>query len=157
MKEIISESLLKLRARQKRYHEKHKEERNQKMRGWYQKNKEEHNEKMRNHYQQNKEQYRENEREWYANNKEYAHDKVRKRRAKKKDVIGGHFTQKQFSELCNYYNNRCLCCGRGDVKLSADHVIPLGPPYSDEISNIQPLCLTCNQKKGVATTDYRND
>jgi 5-methylcytosine-specific restriction endonuclease McrA len=155
MLEIISEKLNNLRKRRKRYHLYHKEERNQKDKEWYEKNKEARKVSKHAYYIKHKEEQRARERERYADHKDEAHDKVRKRRAIQKSAVGGHFTTKQFRELCNFYGNRCLRCGRTDAKLTPDHVIPLGPPHSDEISNIQPLCLKCNQQKGTKTTDYR--
>jgi 5-methylcytosine-specific restriction endonuclease McrA len=59
--------------------------------------------------------------------------------------------------LCAHYGNRCLACGRDDVKLTADHIVPLARGGSDDISNIQPLCARCNSKKGTKTMDHRPD
>jgi 5-methylcytosine-specific restriction endonuclease McrA len=84
-------------------------------------------------------------------------DHTRKRRARKRNVIGGHFTEAQFVELCEHYGNKCLDCGDDNARLYPDHVIPLGPPHSDEISNIQPLCQPCNSRKHTKTADYRGE
>lgn len=82
-------------------------------------------------------------------------EKMHRRRAKRINVVGGHFTEKEWSDLLDAYGHRCLCCGRNDVALERDHVIPLGPPHSDEITNIQPLCRSCNASKGAKVIDYR--
>jgi len=92
--------------------------------------------------------------------KQANHDKVmeswRKRRAIQLGIEGGHFTDKEFQELCDLYGNKCLKCG-ATGKLTADHMpLNLQVPHSDEISNIQPLCLSCNSKKHTMTVDYRN-
>lgn len=76
------------------------------------------------------------------------------RRARKSEG-GGAFTASEFRQLCNRYNNRCLACGRTGVKLEADHVVPVSLGGSSDISNIQPLCVTCNRQKYTKTTDYR--
>lgn len=76
-----------------------------------------------------------------------------RRRARKMNASGS-FTAKQFKDLCDYYENTCLCCGVTG-RMSADHVIPLVCGGSNDISNIQPLCRSCNCKKGAKTIDYR--
>jgi 5-methylcytosine-specific restriction endonuclease McrA len=76
------------------------------------------------------------------------------RRAKRRGN-GGSYTVKQWRALCAQYDHRCLACG--EVKrLTPDHVIPLALGGSSDIRNIQPLCLPCNWRKSVRTTDYRN-
>jgi 5-methylcytosine-specific restriction endonuclease McrA len=43
----------------------------------------------------------------------------------------------------------CAICGEADfnARLTEDHIIPLTRGGSDDISNIQPLCNSCNCKK----------
>lgn len=36
-----------------------------------------------------------------------------------------------------------------------DHVVPVLFGGSNDISNIQPLCRSCNSSKGASTVDYR--
>lgn len=48
-----------------------------------------------------------------------------------------------------------MCCGVTGVALEADHVVPLTRGGSNDISNIQPLCGTCNRSKFVKGVDYR--
>ena len=66
----------------------------------------------------------------------------------------GSFTADEWDALCARYDYRCLCC-RERKALTADHVIPLFRNGSNRISNIQPLCLSCNCKKGTRIIDYR--
>ena len=78
---------------------------------------------------------------------------VAKRRARKLNN-GGSFTVKEWDDLKKCYGFKCLAC-RKIKKLAADHVIPItkgGPSY---ISNIQPLCISCNAKKYNKIVDYR--
>lgn len=44
---------------------------------------------------------------------------------------------------------QCRGCGRGDrtVKLTIDHIIPIAKNGSNDISNLQTLCMKCNQQK----------
>ena len=69
----------------------------------------------------------------------------------------GTYTAQEWTELKETYNYTCLCCGKQepDIKLTPDHVIPLTKGGSNTIDNIQPLCITCNKRKGTKKTDYR--
>lgn len=46
--------------------------------------------------------------------------------------------------------HQCQKCGKQklETQLSIDHIIPLAKNGSNDISNLQTLCLNCNQKKG---------
>lgn len=67
---------------------------------------------------------------------------------------GGSHTLLEFQTLCDMFGNQCLCCGQ-KVKLTEDHIIPLSRGGSDDISNIQPLCQSCNSSKNNRAIDYR--
>lgn len=79
------------------------------------------------------------------------------RRRARKRANGGNFTPEQFIELCAHYGNCCLKCGRSDLALTPDHIVPLSRGGSNHISNIQPMCLIDNLKKGTKIIDYRPD
>lgn len=79
---------------------------------------------------------------------------TQRRRAREAGATGD-FTAEQFTELCEKYDNRCLCCGE-TKKLTADHIIPLSKGGSNDIDNIQPLCQSCNSKKHTQTTNYQD-
>lgn len=85
--------------------------------------------------------------------KDVMYQNVHRRLARKRNALG-HFTRKQFRELCAIYSNKCLCCGE-KLKLEADHIVPLARGGSDDISNIQPLCRNCNAQKATDSIDYR--
>ena len=91
--------------------------------------------------------YRQENLEAYA-----AHAHTRRTR---KTQAGGRYTGAEFKALCEHYGGKCLCCGRDDVKLTADHVIPVSKGGRSDIDNIQPLCQFCNSSKGDKTIDYR--
>jgi 5-methylcytosine-specific restriction endonuclease McrA len=67
----------------------------------------------------------------------------------------GSFTAQEFREHFERYGNKCLACGDTEAVLEADHVVPLIKGGSDSISNIQPLCGSCNRMKFVNIFDYR--
>ena len=86
--------------------------------------------------------------------REYICMKSQERRARKK-ANGGSYTLREWEDLCAEYGNHCLCCGRNDVILTVDHVIPLVDSGLNDISNIQPLCKSCNSRKHTEHIDYR--
>ncbi len=77
-------------------------------------------------------------------------------KTRKKGAQGTH-TLNDWLELKAHYNFMCLCCKQFEpnIKLTEDHIIPLSMGGTDTISNIQPLCGYCNNKKYVKTTDFR--
>lgn len=80
------------------------------------------------------------------------------RRARERQA-NGEFTPKEWRDLCRHYGFACLCCGQTQpfIKLTPDHVVPLSKGGSNDIDNIQPLCLQCNLEKATKTIDYRPD
>ena len=66
----------------------------------------------------------------------------------------GTYTHAEWETLCAHYDHRCLCCGERRP-LTVDHVIPLSRGGSNTVDNLQPLCLSCNDRKGSRTIDYR--
>lgn len=81
---------------------------------------------------------------------------VKKRRITKLGATGSH-TQEEWVNLKEEFDFICICCGleESETTLSEDHVIPLSKGGTDDISNIQPLCRSCNSKKGTKIIDYR--
>lgn len=72
----------------------------------------------------------------------------------RKKQASGDFTTEEWIRLCDYYGNRCLACGKQE-SISIDHIVPLSKGGSNDISNLQPLCLSCNSSKNARTIDYR--
>lgn len=68
------------------------------------------------------------------------------------------FSGRLWTLLKKRYNYTCLCCGgkEPDIELVADHVIPKSKGGPNIIANIQPLCRSCNARKGIRSFDYRS-
>lgn len=67
---------------------------------------------------------------------------------------GGSHTAAEWRLLCERCNWCCACCGRRRP-LTKDHVIPVIQGGSDDISNLQPLCGSCNRAKHGMAMRYR--
>lgn len=105
-------------------------------------------------YRANKEHHLSVGQKWRKENREATCAISARRRAR---IYGneGDYTGVEFKKLCSQYDNRCLACGRNDIPLTADHIVPVSCGGSNYIDNIQPLCQSCNSSKGTKTIDYR--
>lgn len=79
----------------------------------------------------------------------------------RKNAVGSH-TEEQWQALLKICGHQCLCCkskprriDRASI-LTKDHVIPIIRGGSNSIENLQPLCMTCNARKGTKAIDYRD-
>jgi len=124
--------------------------------GWAKTNSSRLNEIARNRYAQNPEKQKQATKKWTQANPGKAAAAIAKYLTKKASATGS-YTGAEWVELCARYGNRCLCCGRDDVPLTADHVIPVTKGGTNDIGNMQPLCTSCNSRKHNRTADYRPD
>jgi len=108
------------------------------------------------YYQENKERIDVKNKEWQKANPE-AFAEYKRRRRMRKSGNGGSFTRQEWQALKAQYNYSCLCCSKREleIKLEADHVIPVSKGGNGFITNIQPLCGPCNNSKHIKETDYR--
>lgn len=77
-------------------------------------------------------------------------------RRMREEITGGYFTATEWKNLKKQYNYTCPSCGKKepDIKLCADHIIPIICKGTNEINNIQPLCGICNSKKYTKTIKF---
>ena len=49
--------------------------------------------------------------------------------------------------------HRCQYCGRGDVSLTVDHIVPKARGGDDTWENLVTACVECNNRKGDRTPE----
>lgn len=84
-----------------------------------------------------------------------AHNQKRRELAKR--LSGRSHTFQQWLTLKNWGGGVCFSCMRREpeIKLTRDHIVPISRGGTDDIANIQPLCLRCNVTKHTKVADYR--
>jgi 5-methylcytosine-specific restriction endonuclease McrA len=112
--------------------------------------------KMLEFRQQNPTYNRDYNREWARSHPDKRAEKDNKRRAFKMGRKTS-FTSQEWEVVKRAYNYTCLRCGsrEPEIKLTADHVVPISKGGAGTIDNIQPLCKSCNSAKHNQTIDYR--
>jgi 5-methylcytosine-specific restriction endonuclease McrA len=103
---------------------------------------------------QHPEEVRQKNREFYRRNPAKYLAKEQRRRTKKSNA-GGAYTAEEWNALLDLYGHCCLWCGRSDVKLTVDHIVPVSLGGTSNIDNIQPLCRSCNSRKRTKVMDFR--
>jgi 5-methylcytosine-specific restriction endonuclease McrA len=123
-------------------------------RTYYEQNREHYQRLRRAYYEANREAYAERCRRWREENPEAAAAILHNRRARERGA-SGRWSAEQWRALVDFYGDACLACGVRD-NLAKDHVVPIFLGGDNTIANLQPLCKSCNSRKGVADTDYRD-
>jgi 5-methylcytosine-specific restriction endonuclease McrA len=153
-KSYYKENKEKVRIKNAKYQHENRERLNKKSKAWREKNKDYFSNYFRNVTEERKSYVREKVKQWSKNNPDKKRAKAQKRRAAKAGN-GGSFTAEEWKALKKECGGVCLCCGK-KKKLTVDHVIPVSKGGTSYISNIQPLCQSCNASKGNrSSTDYR--
>ncbi len=84
-------------------------------------------------------------RRWKKKNPERMSHLKARRYAREKGAEGSHSLD-EWKALKAKHQYLCVRCGQ-KKPLTKDHIIPLSEGGTDNISNIQPLCRSCNSKK----------
>lgn len=121
---------------------------------WHRKNKDKVNSSNKKYRENNPEKVREITRNYRTKHPE-KNTQYNENRRSRKISNGGSISDKEWVSIKIKYGNICLCCGRNDVKLTMDHIVPLSKGGLHSPDNIQPLCGRCNSRKHNKTIDYR--
>lgn len=97
----------------------------------------------------NPDEHRRRGREWAKANPVTIRVYANSRRALKK-ANGGTHTERDISEIMEMQNGKCAYC-RIDIssKYHVDHIMPLKLRGRNDRSNLQVLCVPCNQAKSA--------
>lgn len=144
-----------INAINKKYYKKNRKRRTELSKLWRIKNLEKVRRYNKNYRDKNLELVRERTRKWQKENPERVSLLQRRYRATKANLPGS-FTAEEFERVKAFFDYKCVCCGE-ITPLEADHIVPISwPNSSDYIQNIQPLCKSCNGRKGNHhDMDYR--
>jgi 5-methylcytosine-specific restriction endonuclease McrA len=58
------------------------------------------------------------------------------------------FNRREKRALAIYYGFRCAICHRRLDKYEGDHIVPYSKGGETDVRNGQPVCSSCNRKKG---------
>ena len=84
-------------------------------------------------------------RRYCKNNPEVISHLKARRYAREKGAEGSHSLD-EWQRVKDFHRGLCAYCKQAK-KLTKDHIIPLSKGGNDYITNIQPLCQSCNSKK----------
>lgn len=59
----------------------------------------------------------------------------------------GRLGDDEWQMVLKSHNNACAICGAVE-NISIDHIVPLSKGGTNTIDNVQPLCRSCNSRKG---------
>ena len=62
--------------------------------------------------------------------------------------VSGSFTRDDLVNRFAQYGNKCAHCGSAE-HITVDHIVPISRGGTNHIDNIQPLCKSCNSRKGA--------
>ncbi|MCI0488970.1 MAG: HNH endonuclease [Blastocatellia bacterium] len=70
--------------------------------------------------------------------------------------VEGQVSLREWLKMLGEFDGCCCCCGDSE-EIEMDHIRPTSKGGPHTIENIQPLCASCNKRKGKSDKDYRHD
>lgn len=153
-REYFKQNREKANAATAKWTREHPEERLAAKRIWKEKNHEKVNAQARADYWRNKEVNNQRARDYKKRNPERTRAYNANRKALLRGAIGS-VSASAWDALKWICGQVCLGCGRSDVRLTQDHIVPLKQGGVHSIKNMQPLCSSCNSKKRITAIDFR--
>jgi 5-methylcytosine-specific restriction endonuclease McrA len=145
-------------AQKKEYRRTHRAERRENNKDWVRRNPGKRRAQRLRYKLSHLEEYRKRDSErskrYYRENPEIIAAQRARRRARVHNA-DGEYSEDQWLKLLEMCGESCAACGATE-DLTRDHIIPLTWGGSNFITNLQPLCKTCNSiKQDLYAADYR--
>lgn len=142
----------KIREYHKKYYHHHAEKLREVSRVWNQENKERRREYLRQKYAENPTPFKIRSKRYTVSNPIMLTLKNHRRRNSMLQAEG-ILTEEDWEIIKTVYGNLCAFC-RKAKKLTIDHIIPVTLGGTHWPENIQPLCGSCNARKGNRLNDF---
>lgn len=150
-----------LKAKSNEYYRNNPDVAKQKANERYHNNIESEREKRREYGKSHKEEHRIRSKRWSDNNRDKRREQAnnyqasekgtaaRLRRRSRERALPTEYTHEHWQQCITAWDEHCAYCGSIDVKLTADHFIPLANETCPGTvpSNIVPCCKSCNSSK----------
>lgn len=144
------------RAYFKTYYHEHKERLRDSTKRWVSENKAKATLMWAEYYKAHRDNYRDYHDRWIEENPERFQAIERKRQYRRRASLedAGVFNAETWEGLCASFSYLCVACYE-PRPLTVDHIVPLSRGGTNHVDNLQPLCRSCNSRKGTNTMNYR--
>lgn len=138
------------RERERKYRENNRETRAHAIKNWKNRNKQRIRDRASLYYEarikrHGREHINKINREYKRANRDKCNVITQNRRCLER-AAPGNFTNAEWIAVCERFGWTCPCCGKCKP-LTRDHIVPILRGGDNFISNIQPLCKSCNSRK----------
>lgn len=159
MRKYYEENAEHLKAEAKRYHHANREQQLRRNLAWRERNKERFAAVKRAYFETHREESYACGRRWKERHPAWSRicQQVATARLRSKKLGDDHrstLTSPDWHEILVMCDFECCKCGATEA-LTLDHIVSLHHDGPTTAANVQPLCATCNLRKGMRSEDHR--